>query len=344
MDETLEVESIQLTSPIVDAHGHTLDLAFKSQRRFHANLGGLTDVPLMRAGGVTGQITACWVPDASIGGPHASQYPLRDVLWMIDYLLCELDSDAGEHARLATTAGDIEAAWHDRTTAFVLGLEDGDCVQGDPAVLRTLYRLGVRHVGLVHEGRNAMGTATQVWDGLEMRLYDSSRDPAGGLTDAGKRIIREMNRLGMLVDVTHMIEASFWDALDVARAPVIVTHGNARSLKDTVRYLTDQQIRAVAETKGLVCPSPTPLGPGSESASLKMLLDHIDYMVELVGAEHVGFGTDMLGQNDARPKGMRDISETGNIIKGLQERGHSVEAINQIMGANFMRMFKTVAG
>ena len=344
MDETLEVESIQLTSPIVDAHGHTLDLAFKSQRRFHANLGGLTDVPLMRAGGVTGQITACWVPDASIGGPHASQYPLRDVLWMIDYLLCELDSDAGEHARLATTAGDIEAAWHDRTTAFVLGLEDGDCVQGDPAVLRTLYRLGVRHVGLVHEGRNAMGTATQVWDGLEMRLYDSSRDPAGGLTDAGKRIIREMNRLGMLVDVTHMIEASFWDALDVARAPVIVTHGNARSLKDTVRYLTDQQIRAVAETKGLVCPSPTPLGPGSESASLKMLLDHIDYMVELVGAEHVGFGTDMLGQNDARPKGMRDISETGNIIKGLQERGHSVEAINQIMGANFMRVFKAVAG
>ena len=344
MDEALEVGAIRLTSPIIDAHGHTLDLAFKSQRRFHADLGGLTDVPLMRAGGVTGQITACWVPDASIGGPHASQYPLRDVLWMIDYLLCELDSDAGEHARLATTAGDIEAAWHDRTTAFVLGLEDGDCVQGDPAVLRTLYRLGVRHVGLVHEGRNAMGTATQVWDGLEMRLYDSSRDPAGGLTDAGKRIIREMNRLGMLVDVTHMIEASFWDALDVARAPVIVTHGNARSLKDTVRYLTDQQIRAVAETKGLVCPSPTPLGPGSESASLKMLLDHIDYMVELVGAEHVGFGTDMLGQNDARPKGMRDISETGNIIKGLQERGHSVEAINQIMGANFMRVFKAVAG
>ena len=344
MDETLEVKSIQLTSPIVDTHGHTLDMAFRSQRRFNADLGGLTDVPLMRAGGVTGQLNACWVPDVSIGGPHGSQYPLRDVLGMIDYLGCELDSDAGEYARLAITAGDIEAAWHDRTTAFVLGLEDGDCVQGDPAVLRTLYRLGVRHVCLVHEGHNAMGSATQVWDGPEMRLYDSNRDSGGGLTDAGKRIIREMNRLGMLVDVAHMIEASFWDALDVARAPVIVTHGNARSLKDTVRYLTDQQIRAVAETKGLVCPSPVPLGPGNESAGLKLLLDNIDYMVELVGAEHVGFGTDMLGQNDARPKGMRDISETGNIIKGLQERGHSVEAINQIMGANFMRVFKAVAG
>ena len=80
MDETLDVEAIQLTSPIVDAHGHTLDLAFKSQRCFHADLGGLTDVPLMRAGGVTAQLTPCWVPDASIGGPHGSQHPLRDVL------------------------------------------------------------------------------------------------------------------------------------------------------------------------------------------------------------------------------------------------------------------------
>ena len=344
MDEPFEVGTSQLTSPVVDVHGHTLDLAFKAQRRFHAELGGLTDVPLMRAGGVTGQLTACWVPDASIGGPHGSHHPLRDVLRMIDYLLCELDSDADKHACLATSAGDIEAAWHDGTTAFVLGLEGGDSVQGDPAVLRILYRLGVRHLGLVHEGRNTMGTATQVWDGPDMRLYDSHRDSAGGLTDAGKQIIREMNRLGMLVDVTHMIEACFWDALDVARAPVIVTHGNARSLNDTVRYLTDQQIRAVAETRGLVCPSPTPLGPGNESASLKMLLDHIDYMVELVGAEHVGFGTDLLDQNNGRPDGMRDISETGNIIKSLQARGHSVEAINQIMGANFIRVFKAVAG
>jgi membrane dipeptidase len=341
---TLEAAAIQLTSPIVDVHGHTLDLAFKSQRRFHEDLGGLTDVPLMRAGGVTAQLTPCWVPDASIGGPHGSQHPLRDMLRIIDYLLCELDSDAGEQARLATSADDIEAAWHDGTTAFVLGLEDGDLVQGDPAVLRTLYRLGVRHVGLVHEGRNTMGTATQVWDGPEMRLYDSQRDSGGGLTDAGKRIIREMNRLGMLVDVAHMIEPSFWDALDVARAPVIVTHGNARSLHDTVRYLTDEQIRAVAETKGLVCPSPTPLGPGNETASLKMLLDNIDYMVELVGAEHVGVATDLLDQNDSRPEGMGDISETGNVIKGLQQRGHGVEAINQIMGANFMRVFKAVAG
>ena len=331
-------------SPVIDAHGHTLDLAFKLQRNLHQDLGGLTDVPLMLAGGVTAQLTACWVPDVGIGGPHGSPHPLQAVLQIVDYLHCQLKAEAGERVVLATSAGHLEAAWKDGKTAFVLGLEGGDALKGDLSVLRTLHRLGLRHLGLVHEGRNALGTATQVWDGPTMRLYDSRVDPPGGLTGAGKKVIGEMNQLGMLVDVTHMVEASFWDALEIARAPVIVTHGNARSLKDTVRYLTDEQIRAVAATGGLVCPSPMPLGPGDETASLKMLLDQIDYMVELIGLEHVGFGTDLLDQVDARPSGMSDISETRTISEGLLERGHSADAIKQIMGGNFMRVFRAVAG
>ena len=153
-----------------------------------------------------------------------------------------------------------------------------------------------------------------------------------------------MNRLGMLVDITHMVEACFWDALEVARAPVIATHGNARALRDTVRYLNDDQLRAVAATGGLICPSPMPLGPGGETASLEMLLDHVDYIVALVGAAHVGFGTDLLDQLKARPIGLEDIGESQNIVEGLQQRGHQAEAIDGIMGGNFMRVFREVAG
>ena len=153
-----------------------------------------------------------------------------------------------------------------------------------------------------------------------------------------------MNRLGMLVDITHMVEACFWDALKVARAPVIATHGNARALRDTVRYLSDDQLRAVAATGGLICPSPMPLGPGGETASLGMLLDHIDYIVALVGSAHVGFGTDLLDQLNARPVGLEDIGESQNIVEGLQQRGHQAEAIDGIMGGNFMRVFREVAG
>ena len=335
---------IELDTPIVDVHGHSLDLAFKSGRRFHHALGGQTDVPLMRAGGVTAQLTACWVPDAAVGGPHASEQPLQLMLQMVDYLHCELDGEAGEYAALATTASDIEVARASGKIAFVLGLEDGDLLNGDLNVLRTLHRMGLRHVGLVHEGRNALGSATQVWDGPTMRLYDGTVDPPGGLSSAGREVICEMNRLGMLVDVSHMVEASFWDALEVARGPVTVTHGNARSLTDTVRYLTDEQIRAIAATGGIICPSPTPLGPGGGVPSLEMLLNNIDYMVDLVGPDHIGFGTDFLGDTDCRPSGFSDISESPNIIDGLLQRSHSAGTVSKILGGNFMRVFRAVVG
>jgi membrane dipeptidase len=337
-------EHIELDAPLIDVHGHTLDLAFKSQRRFHHSLGGLTDLPLMRAGGVAAQLTACWVPDAANGGPHASPDPLRLILQMADYFERELKGAAGDHATLATSASDIEAARDSGKTAFVFGLEGGDCLQGDLSVLRTLHRLGLRHLGLVHEGRNALESATQVWEGSLMRLYDERIDPPGGLSLVGKEVVREMDQLGMLIDLTHMVEASFWDALDLARGPVAATHGNARSLRDTVRYLTDEQIRAVASTGGIVCPSPTPLGPGDEVSSVENVLNHIDYMVDLVGPDYVGFGTDFLGQTDCRPSGFGDISESRNVIKGLMERGHAVEVVSKIMGGNFMRVFRAVAG
>ena len=338
------MNSLPTEIPVVDAHGHTLDLAFKVGRPLHQSLGGLTDVPLMRAGGVAAQLTACWVPDAAVGGPHGSRQPLRQALQLIDYLHDQLAGIAGEYALLATAAADIEAAYRSGKIAFVLGLEGGDSLQGDVGLLRTLHRLGLRHLGLVHEGRNALGAATQVWDGPTMRLYDPKVDPPGRLTTAGKQFIKEMNRLGMLVDVTHMVEECFWDALEVVRAPVIATHGNARALRDTVRYLSDDQIRALAATGGLICPSPMPLGPGGEMASLEMLLDHIDYMVALVGAEHVGFGTDLLDQIDARPHGLADIGESQHIVAGLQQRGHPPAVTAAIMGGNFIRVFGKVVG
>ena len=111
-----------------------------------------------------------------------------------------------------------------------------------------------------------------------------------------------------------------------------------------MRYLTDEQIRAVASTGGIACPSPTPLGPGDEVLSVENVLNHIDYMVDLVGPDNVGFGTDFLGQTDCRPAGFGDISESRNVIKGLMERGHAVEVVSKIMGGNFMRVFRAVAG
>ena len=331
-------------SIVVDAHGHFLDMAANSRRKLHESLGGLTDVPLMCAGGVTAQLTACWMPDVRIGGPHGSRQPFRDLMGMVDYVHRELEGEAGDHVVLARTAGDIEGAAAESKNAFVLGLEGGDALRGDLGRLRALYEAGLRHVCLVHEGRNDIGVATQVWEDSTMRVYEPGIDPPGGLSDAGKRVVREMNRLGMLVDVTHMVEESFWDTLEVSTAPVIASHGNARSLRETVRYLTDEQIRAVAETGGMVCPSPFPLGPTPERPSLEMMLRHVDHMVRLVGPDHVGFGTDFLDQTGARPTGFGDIGETPRFVEGLLELGYGAAAIRKIMGGNFLRVFGQVAG
>ena len=102
------VEKLALDAPIIDAHGHTLDLAFQTKQHLHHALGGLTDVPLLRAGDFAAQLTACWVPDAAIGGPHASQHPLQLILQILDYLHRELEGEAGEYAVPATTADAIE--------------------------------------------------------------------------------------------------------------------------------------------------------------------------------------------------------------------------------------------
>ena len=344
MTPTLSAETILQDSIIIDAHGHFLDMAADSGRRLHESLGGLTDVPLMRAGGVSAQLTACWMPDVRVGGPHGSRQPFRDVMKMLDYVHRELEGEAGEHVVLARTAGDIEGAAAESKTAFVLGLEGGDALRGDLGRLRALYEAGLRHVCLVHEGRNAMGVATQVWEDSTMRVYDPVIDARGGLSADGRRVVREMNRLGMLVDVTHMVEESFWDTLEVSDAPVIASHGNARSLRDTVRYLTDEQIRAVAETGGIICPSPFPLGPTRERPSLEMMLRHVDHMVRLVGPDHVGFGTDFLDQTGFRPAGFGDVGETPRFVEGLLELGYGDAAIRKIVGGNFFRVFRRVAG
>ena len=329
---------------IVDVHGHTLDLAYEAKAPLAGDLGGLTDIPLLRAGGVAAQLTACWVPDAAIGGPHGSPEPLRKALTMIDYLLGQLDGASGLHVMLALRADDVIGAQTAGKIALILGFEGSDALKGDLGLLRAFHRLGVRHLGLVHEGRNAVGTATQVWEGAHMRLYNSQIDPPGGLTDAGKAFIQEMNQLGLLVDVTHMEEKTFWDTLEVAESPVVATHGNARYLQDTVRNLTDDQIRAIAQTGGLICPSPTPLGPGSDEPSLELLLDNMDHMVELVGPEHVGFGSDFLGQIKNRPDGLEDVSKCGNIEEGLRHRHHDEKTVEKLSGLNFMRVFAQVAG
>ncbi len=331
---------------IIDVHGHTLDLAYRSGHRLNAPMGGNTDIPLMRLGGVTAQLCANWTPDISLSGPHTHsvEAPLSTLLSVLDYLHRELSGPAGEDVLLAKTSADLQTAGDTGQVALIVGMEGTDALCGDPAVLRKLFKLGLRHVCLVHEHANEFGAASQVWEKGQMRRYDPALDPAGHLTDAGRVLIGEMKQLGILIDVMHLVEPAFWDVLETISGPVIVSHGGARGVTDSIRYLSDEQIRAVARAGGLVGASPTPLGPSPERPGLPLLLDTVDYLVGLIGPSHVGIGTDFKDQPGYYPPGFANSGETPRLVRALQERGYSAPDIDRICGGNFLRLFEQVTG
>ena len=330
---------------IVDVHGHLLDLAYRSGRPLNASLGGVTDVPLLRAGGVTAQLCVNWTPDAALSGPHdhsvaAPVQTLRDVF---AYLHRELAGPAGDEVVLARSADDLRLAESTDRVALVAGMEGTDALGGDPRVLRELHGLGLRHVCLVHEHANEFGAGVAGLGAGEMRRFDPALDPVGHLTDAGRALLAEMLELGILVDVTHLVEPAFSEVLEVVDGPVLVSHGGARALSGSIRYPSDDQLLAVARRGGVIGASPTPLGPSEEAPGLTLLLDTVDYLVGLVGADHVAIGTDFKDEPPGYYEpGFTNSADTPTVVAALRGRGHDVGVVERILGGNALRLFSDV--
>jgi membrane dipeptidase len=332
-----------VTTPVVDVHGHTLDLAFFTGRPLNGPLGGTTDVPQMHAGGVTAQLNLCWTPDMALSGPHDHSVadPPATLGKMLDYLDAQLAGPDGADVVVARYAGDLTAAADRGQVALVLGMEGTDAIRDDPARLAALHARGLRHICLVHEHDNAFGSASQVWRDGDMFRSDET---GGDLTSLGGELLDEIRRLGFLLDVTHLLPPAFWHVLERWDRPVVVSHGGARALTDSPRYLTDDQIRAIAATGGLIGASPSPLGPSDEAPGLDLLLDTADDLARVAGPEHVGIGTDFKDQVGYYPDPLPDISAFPAIRRGLAARGHDQATIDGILGGNFVRVFAAAVG
>lgn len=232
-----------------------------------------------------------------------------------------------ERVVLATTAAEVVNAKKDGRVSAMLAIEGGEAIEGNLAALRMLHRLGVRLFGLTHNYRN------KIADGMGEARTGS------GLTEFGVELIGELNRLGIIVDVSHLSDLGFWDVVEVSKDPIIASHSNARGLCDHLRNLTDDQVKAVAERGGVVGVNFYP-EVVHEEATLGRVLDHFDY---LVGADHVGIGSDYDGMRQP-PAGLEDVSKMPNITRGLVSRGYSEDEIVKILGGNFLRVFKEVIG
>jgi membrane dipeptidase len=295
------------------------------------------DLPRMRDGGLDAAFFSIYMP-GTVTGPIA----VRRALDLIDAVRRLTERHPADLV-LATSAADIRAAHQAGRIAVLMGVEGGHMIDNDLSVLRDFARLGVRYLTLTH----AVNTD---W-------ADSSGDkPAhGGLTDFGKEVVRELNRLGVMVDVSHVSDQAFWDALAVSRAPLLASHSSCRALSGHPRNMTDDMIKALAAKGGVIDINYSAtflddtlyratLGnvPAAERprVSWARIVDHIDHVVKLVGPTHVGLGSDFDGTR--LPDGMDDVSMLPKITEALVRKGYSEEDIRGILGENVLRLMDRV--
>lgn len=285
------------------------------------------DLPRLLEGGVTAQTFACFVRKQFLPSDATNE-----ALRLIDAFYLALDENP-DTLLLATMAADVEQAKAEGKVAGVLSLEGSEAMEGDLAMLRTFHRLGLRALGLTWNWRN------QAADGL-----GESRT-GGGLTEFGVALVREANRLGIILDIAHLAPAGVRDVLELSEAPVVASHANARALCDHRRNLTDEQLEGIAASGGLVAVTYVPsfLAEDSQTASLEQVLDHIDYIVKTIGVDHVGLGSDFDGFGGMLP-GLEDATHMPALTAGLVNRGYTDEQVIKILGGNYLRIFHQVAG
>ena len=354
-------QSIGIDSHIDTAQRVLIDGADLTQR----STAGHVDIPRLREGGVNAPFFAMWVPTYYKGSDAVRRtLDLRDAMQRL------FDAHPDQIA-LALTAADVERITKSGKIAAILTIEGGHQIDNDLAVLRTYYRLGIRSMTLTHF-RNTD------W-------ADSSTDQPthNGLTDFGKDVVREMNRLGMLVDISHVSDKTFYDVLAVTNKPVIATHSSCRALSDVPRNMTDDMIRALAKNGGVIginfgqgflSPKDADLltaavaSVSNEPALTGKALDayaadefhhdmetslshatvddavaHIEHVIEIAGIDHVGIGSDFDGIS-AVPKGLEDISKMPALKAALRRKGHSDEQIRKIFGGNTLRVMREAIG
>ena len=304
-----------------------------------AELRTHTDLHRLERGGVDAQFFSIF---ADPRGRDPGEYRTR-AIEMIEALLGQFVQHAGRMT-LAVSVSDIRAAAAAGKLAGLMGLEGGHAIEDELANVENFYDLGVRYMTLTWSNTNGWADAS----GDERRH--------GGLTDFGRQVVREMNRLGMLVDVSHVSDETFWDVIEVAQAPVIASHSAARALVDVPRNLSDDMLRAVASNGGVVMVNfggafidPAKAGGwaaagdlllhlGPSRVPLSRLLDQIEHVARVAGIDHVGLGSDFDGTLFL-PEGASDVAGFPNVTAGLFERGFSESEIRKVLGENLLRAF-----
>lgn len=333
--------------PAFDMHSDVPVDVFRRRRAGESGVLAAHHLPRWRQGRVGGAVLIVGGDGASLN-PLGAGLPIHSALHVLDAVLLDM-AETPDAFHLVTSAADLAEARRQGRFAVVLGIEGAQPIGEDLAVLRNLHRLGLRLVGLTWNYRNAV--AAGVGEGPR----------AGGLSRFGESLVAEMNRLGMLVDVSHLAEAGVRDVLEVSTKPILASHSNARALWDHARNLPDDLIRGIAERGGVVGAVFYP-GFVGERPTVADVGRHVLHLLDVAGEDHVGLGPDFIdyaldlilpgleaapvdySSSYPYPQGLEDTTRVFALLDHLSHIGVPERVVEKVAWDNFARLFGEVVG
>jgi membrane dipeptidase len=328
---------------------------------------GHTNVTALKEGGVGAQFFAVYVDSSYVKDNHSANRTLQ----MIDTVRHDIVERYPNDFVLATTADDIERIHKQGKIAALMGIEGGHAIEDSLRLLRDYHDLGIRYMTLTH-------TNTNGWADSSGDAEKTGVEHHNGLTPFGKGVVREMNRLGMMIDISHTADKTFWDALETSKAPIIASHSSCRALCDVPRNMTDEMIAALGKKGGVMqinfncgflsqksadasksveAGMLANLGANPAAISEDMMIEeyrkkvppatladvvaHVDHAVKIGGIDAVGIGSDFDGVF-CTPTGLEDVSKFPNLTRALLDKGYSAADIRKIYGGNTLRVMRAV--
>ncbi|AXF56986.1 dipeptidase [Salicibibacter kimchii] len=333
-----DAPDIHFDSTIVDSHIDTYMHALDEKTWLpETDIGKETsfdfDIPKAQAGGLDVPYMAAYTPGYYENTPRS----ISETLAKINALYWTEDNNPDD-LTVTSSYDDIMQAVQDDKIAAVPTIEGGYSMEEENAIelLHQYDDLGVKALGFTWNTSNALG------EGADRVYNDPEETPSeGGLTELGEEVAKEMNELGMMIDVSHMARTTFWDVIEASEDPIIASHSGVKELRDHQRNLTDEQMEALADNGGVlgIVFYPVFLTEDTEGY-VDDVVDHIDYAVDVMGVDHVALGSDFDGA--AMPADLQDASELSKITEELENRNYSEENIEKILGQNHLRVMEEV--
>tara|TARA_R110000744_G_scaffold53080_4_gene113529 strand:- start:3634 stop:4872 length:1239 start_codon:yes stop_codon:yes gene_type:complete len=353
---------------LIDSH---IDVPYRISKKWvdvtKATDGGDFDYPRAKAGGLNAPFMSVYVP-ANLDDSDESTALAHK---LIDYVEA-IVGRAPDKFAIAKSVADVKKQFAQGLISLPMGMENGSPIQGDLNNLKTFHERGIRYITLAHSQSNHISDSS----------YDIRRKWKG-LSPFGKTLVEEMNNIGIMVDISHVSDQAFYQAIEISKVPVIASHSSLRKFTPGFeRNMDDDMIKALGENGGVIQINfgstfvsklsqnwrnkmtakrkalvekegkESPLVTAFDEeyiannpfpfANVDTVLDHIDHVVELIGIDHVGIGSDYDGVGDSLPEGLKDVSTYPNLVQGLMDREYSEADIKKILSGNFLRVWQAV--